>query len=952
MVLSHQWVAPADESNPDSAPVETSVVATSDPRPVVDLTDWYVSSADEYGVTISLSGTVKDAIADNARRNMGADIASVMVEVDGQVVATLPVTGGSDGAATRWRQHPYKGTFSGSATAQVGPGRHVLRLVSSENAVGNTGVVVADLVVERRQIGVVGGGDGGGGGGTTQALAAIVHFPSGEVDADVSACTLTLMEGSTGTLTRSVDHPEVYTGTLTTLNAAQITARLETAPVVGLTASPDAFAGALRLIWTDSGAQAAFTAAFTEDAALSGNFKGMVTVPTSGSGGGGGGGAVQTVTTASITVTSKSDPGSYHPVTFRVKPMAGKGPDDYEVTIDGDSTAKLQAAGADGWCVVEGGSDLVAVVFVTTENGVKVTKLMWFSKNGKIVTPQQDKRIAGYAKLIGQTISAEQTVQIAKVADIVGQPLVCGDTNRDGSYNDADLAGRAASVVFSNENGTEGVGAVILLNAKADGSHVADDLTAIRLRPVGDIPDAFRQVVRGRTEVSVKIQIAAPAGADAEDTAMAAKAMKVYLAPGDAAPLFGPDLVAKELLYTRDRNGAWKGPPGMPQDPAQWLTLYAEGREPGVHVDLRVDATIKRFWQNDELFDTTKINDVCNLMTSPIIGITPLVASDALLYGTGNSENPVDRENWLRDVRALSAGIADDHRVLTGANIGFPQDHGQLAYTAVKATGSIAARRAKPIVLRFNVLPIEDLTRLGVDVYPVPYLSSLRQDKLAQGGNFECLPTPGSPMKPLTWIRIGVGEGKTDCDRLFFERRCVPRTMKIIDKSVLPFFHVDEVLAVVPASDGFKLCIPDLDKAIELIQNPAVTFEKSGSVAEARTTFSDPANKDYIDSIRKRLAEITAQLTGLGYRKEDVVPLPVLIQWRPNGINMQSLSGAVAVPDPFCAPFRSFIQTALQSAGVPLFSKPFLDTWGPNQQGGNVHCATLPLVTRLPENLP
>jgi len=79
---------------------------------------------------------------------------------------------------------------------------------------------------------------------------------------------------------------------------------------------------------------------------------------------------------------------------------------------------------------------------------------------------------------------------------------------------------------------------------------------------------------------------------------------------------------------------------------------------------------------------------------------------------------------------------------------------------------------------------------------------------------------------------------------------------------------------------------------------------------------------------------------------------PLNFSGQPNGVNLQSIGGKVAVPNPFCAPIRDRIQQILKTAGVPPFSKPFLDTWGPHQRLGNIHCATLLFLVHIPEGLP
>jgi hypothetical protein len=108
--------------------------------------------------TVALSGFVKDPIADNVPRGKvsegRADIDSVAVYEDGQVYEdAVPLTGQDDGAASFWRQHPYKGTFAPiTVNIPLEEGTHIIRVETSPNAAGNTGFDEVAVTLEKRSI--------------------------------------------------------------------------------------------------------------------------------------------------------------------------------------------------------------------------------------------------------------------------------------------------------------------------------------------------------------------------------------------------------------------------------------------------------------------------------------------------------------------------------------------------------------------------------------------------------------------------------------------------------------------------------------------------------------------------------------------------------------------------------------------------------------------------------
>jgi hypothetical protein len=146
--------------NPNAGAVPTDFVGVSDPRPTVTLEEVSNSSVRLYGdhAEITLSGIVKDPIADNVPRGKvsegRADIDSVAVYVDGQVYEdAVPLTPQDDGAASFWRQHPYKGTFNPiTVNIPLEEGTHIIRVETSANAAGNTGFDEVAVTLEKRPI--------------------------------------------------------------------------------------------------------------------------------------------------------------------------------------------------------------------------------------------------------------------------------------------------------------------------------------------------------------------------------------------------------------------------------------------------------------------------------------------------------------------------------------------------------------------------------------------------------------------------------------------------------------------------------------------------------------------------------------------------------------------------------------------------------------------------------
>ncbi|HUT33344.1 MAG TPA: hypothetical protein VNE39_07700 [Planctomycetota bacterium] len=143
-----------------AAATPTNWVPVSDPRPVVALDE---IGAGNVGIsngtaTVTVSGTVRDPIADNTPRggvSQGrADIESVHVYVNG-VEACDPagVQSQDDGQPSLFRQHPYRGTFGPVAISfPASTGTHTITVETSANAAGRTGRDSIEVRLDSREV--------------------------------------------------------------------------------------------------------------------------------------------------------------------------------------------------------------------------------------------------------------------------------------------------------------------------------------------------------------------------------------------------------------------------------------------------------------------------------------------------------------------------------------------------------------------------------------------------------------------------------------------------------------------------------------------------------------------------------------------------------------------------------------------------------------------------------
>jgi len=115
---------------------------------------------------------VPNPVADNLPRGV-ADIADVAITVNGSDHGTASVRAVAGGAASFWRQHPYKGEFDDInlmlPVEDLGEGTHTVRVTTSENTAGLTGFAEFAFTLAKETT-------GGGGGGST-SMTVNIHLP-------------------------------------------------------------------------------------------------------------------------------------------------------------------------------------------------------------------------------------------------------------------------------------------------------------------------------------------------------------------------------------------------------------------------------------------------------------------------------------------------------------------------------------------------------------------------------------------------------------------------------------------------------------------------------------------------------------------------------------------------------------------------------------------------------
>ncbi len=145
-----EWVVPSDPTDPDSAPVATSVLPVSTPRPIIVLTEVTKPDANKEKTKVTISGEIYDAIADNVS-GTEANIESITATIDGQDTKVAVIAGEDEGEGF-WRQYPYKGTFTMTVPVTREEGTKVILLETTENKAGFTGTASVTVTFAQKII--------------------------------------------------------------------------------------------------------------------------------------------------------------------------------------------------------------------------------------------------------------------------------------------------------------------------------------------------------------------------------------------------------------------------------------------------------------------------------------------------------------------------------------------------------------------------------------------------------------------------------------------------------------------------------------------------------------------------------------------------------------------------------------------------------------------------------
>jgi hypothetical protein len=229
------------------------------------------------------------------------------------------------------------------------------------------------------------------------------------------------------------------------------------------------------------------------------------------------------------------------------------------------------------------------------------------------------------------------------------------------------------------------------------------------------------------------------------------------------------------------------------------------------------------------------------------------------------------------------------------------------------------------------------------------------------GGNIEALPP--SPEHPLGLLVVGTKGVLTNLTS-FLERQKVQTmadgSLVRIDTSWMKVGHVDELFAVIPTADGYRVLVADLQLAIDLVEAfPSATFDFPENWPHSTT--ADAAYGDYIRhpefilSVSNHLATTRSVLSSAtGIPETDFIRIPVLFNpndfaypYVPNPVNLLAIKTGngtrrLLIPDPLFAPMRSYIEAQLQAAGYFSEEIVWINSLESNLCCGNVHCITNP----------
>ena len=127
MTLSNARQVPKSVTSTDTLPVSSLT-------PIVDLKE--VATA---GNTVTIEGTVYDALLNNIPRNAGKDLRTVTVFVNNEEARTINLQNEADGEPDALARHPYKGTIPPTQIPIPNEGFVHIRVETEENLVGKYG---------------------------------------------------------------------------------------------------------------------------------------------------------------------------------------------------------------------------------------------------------------------------------------------------------------------------------------------------------------------------------------------------------------------------------------------------------------------------------------------------------------------------------------------------------------------------------------------------------------------------------------------------------------------------------------------------------------------------------------------------------------------------------------------------------------------------------------------
>jgi len=268
---------------------------------------------------------------------------TVKVFLDGSQHSTLEVTSGADEGASLWRQHPYKGTFSGGTLPRPAEeGSHTIRIETSANLAGNTGFAEYQVALTKQVI----PGTGGSGSSLTLNLQLTQSLSETSID-QITFFTGTSVPPITPViLTETGIDTRVFIGVL---EGMAVEATLTAGGLIS--ENVDQIDGLITFSY-GHGVAASYPGLLIETGATSGIFRKTIQVIDGGSG-------ESVVWTASVSELT-SNAGSYVPNSVRVKGIIDS---DFRVNlVDSSTNVALQEDGSNQYIIKGGSVNYVVVV--------------------------------------------------------------------------------------------------------------------------------------------------------------------------------------------------------------------------------------------------------------------------------------------------------------------------------------------------------------------------------------------------------------------------------------------------------------------------------------------------------------------------------------------------------------------------------------------------------------